>query len=123
MPSARLNEAEIIEMLTGLEGWLRTHAREAISKSFKFADFRQAFAFMTEVALYAEKIDHHPEWTNVWNRVDLVLSTHSANGLSALDGKLAKAVDKAASRFQSMPLESSRMRGHIISPVAVWQPA
>ena len=102
MTSAILSEAETAEMLTGLPGWTKLHARQAIGKSFKFADFRQAFAFMTEIALYAEKIDHHPEWTNVWNRVDIVLSTHSVGGLSPLDGKLAKAVEKAASRFSAV---------------------
>ena len=69
----------------------------------KFANFREAFAFMAEVALMAEKIDHHPEWTNVWNRVDIVLSTHSAGGLTGLDEKLAKAIDKAALRFGLKP--------------------
>ncbi len=99
MTTTRLSEAEITEMLAALPGWTKLHARQAIGKSFKFADFRQAFAFMTEAALYAEKIDHHPEWTNVWNRVDIVLSTHSVSGLSALDGKLAKAIENAAVRF------------------------
>ena len=99
MTNTRLNEAEIAEMLAALPGWARLHAREAIGKSFKFANFREAFAFMAEVALFAEKIDHHPEWTGVWNRVDIVLSTHSVNGLSPLDGKLAKATEKAAVRF------------------------
>lgn len=99
MTTIRLSETETTQLLAALPGWSKLHAREAIGKSFKFANFREAFAFMTEVALYAEKIDHHPEWTNVWNRVDIVLSTHSANGLSALDGKLAKAIEKSAVRF------------------------
>lgn len=99
MTNTRLSETEIKKMLATLSGWTLINAREAIGKSFKFANFREAFAFMAEVALYAEKIDHHPEWTNVWNRVDIVLSTHSANGLSALDDKLAKAIEKAAVRF------------------------
>ena len=99
MTNTRLTEAEIRKMLASLPGWSLIHAREAVGKSFKFANFREAFAFMTEVAFYAEKIDHHPEWTNVWNRVDIVLSTHSAEGLSALDEKLAKAIEKAAVRF------------------------
>ncbi len=99
MNNTRLTETEITAMLTTLEGWSLIHGREAIGKSFKFANFREAFAFMAEVALYAEKIDHHPEWTNVWNRVDIVLSTHSANGVSALDEKLAKVIEKAAVRF------------------------
>ena len=99
MTNTRLTGLEINQMLASLPGWSLMHGREAMGKSFKFVNFREAFAFMTEVALYAEKIDHHPEWTNVWNRVDIVLSTHSANGLSALDEKLAKAIEKAAVRF------------------------
>ena len=102
MTNSRLTDVEIKAMLAAIPGWSLMHAREAIGKSFKFANFREAFAFMTEVALYAEKIDHHPEWTNVWNRVDIVLSTHSANGLSALDEKLAKAIEKSAVRY-SLP--------------------
>ena len=101
MENARLSDADVDAMLKGLEGWSRLHGREAIGKSVKFSNFREAFAFMTEVALMAEKIDHHPEWTNVWNRMDIVLSTHSANGLTRLDEKLAKAIDKAALRFRS----------------------
>jgi 4a-hydroxytetrahydrobiopterin dehydratase len=99
MTNIRLTETEVSEMLAALPGWTKLHAREAIGKSFKFAGFREAFAFMAEVALYAEKIDHHPEWTNVWNRVDIVLSTHSAGGLSALDSRLAEVIEKAAVRF------------------------
>lgn len=101
MENARLSDADVDTMLAGLEGWSRLHGRQAIGKSVKFANFREAFAFMTEVALMAEKIDHHPEWTNVWNRVDIVLSTHSADGLTRLDEKLAKAIDKAALRYHS----------------------
>lgn len=101
MENARLTKAEITTLLSGLDGWSELHGRQAIGKSLKFANFREAFAFMSEVALMAEKIDHHPEWTNVWNRVDIVLSTHSANGLTKLDGKLAKAIDKAALRYRS----------------------
>jgi 4a-hydroxytetrahydrobiopterin dehydratase len=102
MTNTRLTKSEATEMLAALPGWSLIHAREAIGKSFKFANFREAFSFMAEAALYAEKIDHHPEWTNVWNRVDIVLSTHSVGGLSALDEKLAKAIEKAAVRF-SLP--------------------
>jgi 4a-hydroxytetrahydrobiopterin dehydratase len=101
MENARLTTAEIATMLSGLDGWAELHGRQAIGKSLKFANFREAFAFMGEVALMAEKIDHHPEWTNVWNKVDIVLSTHSANGLTGLDEKLAKAIDKAALRYRS----------------------
>jgi 4a-hydroxytetrahydrobiopterin dehydratase len=100
MENARLSEADVEKMLAVLDGWTRLHGREAIGKSMKFANFREAFTFMTEVALMAEKLDHHPEWTNVWNRVDIVLSTHSAKGLTALDEKLAKAIDRAALRYR-----------------------
>ena len=70
--------------------------RDAIQKTFKFKDFNEAFGFMARAALVAEKMDHHPEWANVWNRVDVTLSTHSAGGLTELDLKLAEAMDKIA---------------------------
>ena len=89
--------------LATLNGWSYDADARGIRRTFRFADFAEAFAFMTEVALMAEKIDHHPEWTNVWNRVDIVLSTHSAGGLTKLDEKLAKAIDKATIRFASKP--------------------
>lgn len=66
---------------------------EHLKRSYRFADFSEAFAFMTRVALLAEAQDHHPEWFNVWNRVDIALTTHDAGGLSARDLKLAKAID------------------------------
>jgi 4a-hydroxytetrahydrobiopterin dehydratase len=69
---------------------------DKLIRDFQFADFKEAFAFMTRVALIAEKMDHHPEWTNVWNRVEVALSTHSAGGLTELDVKLAEAMDKIA---------------------------
>jgi 4a-hydroxytetrahydrobiopterin dehydratase len=65
-------------------------------KTFKFKDFSEAFGFMARAALVAEKMDHHPEWTNVWNRVEVTLSTHSAGGLTELDLKLAEAMDRIA---------------------------
>ena len=73
-----------------LNGWKRVDGRDAIQKEFKFRNFNRAFGFMTEVALMAEKMDHHPEWFNVYNRVDVTLTTHDANGLSHKDIKLAK---------------------------------
>jgi 4a-hydroxytetrahydrobiopterin dehydratase len=79
-----------------LPGWTRTEGRDALRKTFKFADFNAAFGFMTRAALVAEKMDHHPEWTNVWNRVDVTVSTHSAGGLTDLDVKLAQAMDQIA---------------------------
>jgi len=79
-----------------LPGWALVEGRDALHKTFTFADFNAAFGFMARVALVAEKMDHHPEWTNVWNRVDVTLSTHSVGGLSDLDVKLAEAMDKIA---------------------------
>ncbi len=80
--------AKLVEELPGwsMEG-------EHLKRSFSFQDFSAAFAFMTRVALLAEQQDHHPEWFNVWNRVDIALTTHDAGGLSARDVKLAKAID------------------------------
>ena len=68
-------------------------ARDALTRSVLFADFSEAFAFMTRVALLAEKADHHPEWSNVWNRVDILLATHDAGGLSQRDVRMAEAID------------------------------
>ena len=82
--------------LAGLDGWAEVEDRDAIRKSFKFADFNAAFGFMARVALLAEKQDHHPEWFNVYNRVDIVLSTHDAGGLSERDVRLATAIDAVA---------------------------
>ena len=93
----KLNDNEINTSLGDLDGWVRVEGREAISKSFIFANFRQAFAFMTQSALVAEKMDHHPEWFNVYKTVDVTLATHDANGVTELDIKLAKAMDKIAS--------------------------
>ena len=86
------------EVMSQLSGWSIVQGRSAIMKSFKFKTFGQAFGFMTEVALIAEKMDHHPEWFNVYSRVDVTLTTHSANGITELDVKLAKAMDEVASR-------------------------
>ena len=76
-----------------LKGWKAVSGRDAISKSFKFADFNAAFGFMTRVALKADKMDHHPEWSNVYNRVEIRLTTHDAGGLSTRDFALARAID------------------------------
>ena len=76
-----------------LPGWRMAEGRDAIARSFRFADFSAAWGFMCRVALLAEKQDHHPEWSNVWNRVEITLSTHDAGGLSARDVALAKAID------------------------------
>ena len=82
--------------LATLEGWTEVAGRDAIGKSFKFADFNQAWGFMTRVALAADKADHHPEWSNVYNKVEIVLSTHDAGGVSDKDVALAKFIDSIA---------------------------
>lgn len=74
--------------------WELVEGRDAIARSLRFLDFSAAFAFMTRVALLAEKYDHHPEWSNVYNRVDIVLSTHDAGGLSQRDLVMAQAIDR-----------------------------
>ena len=88
-----LSETEREEALASLTGWSLDPLRDGIVKSFTFADFGEAFAFMTRVALEAEKADHHPEWSNVWNRVDILLSTHSAGGLTDKDIALARRIE------------------------------
>ncbi len=84
------------DALASLAGWTEVPGRDAIQKSFKFADFNAAFAFMTRAALMAEKIDHHPEWFNVYNRVDVTLTTHEAGGVTERDVKLAAFMGGAA---------------------------
>jgi 4a-hydroxytetrahydrobiopterin dehydratase len=79
--------------LMSLPNWHAVDGRDAIRRSFKFKDFNAAFGFMTRAALIAEQMNHHPEWFNVWNRVDVTLSTHDAGGLTELDVKLAQAMD------------------------------
>jgi 4a-hydroxytetrahydrobiopterin dehydratase len=96
MAIARLTDQEIAAALARLPGWSRVDGRSAIVKKFQFADFNAAFGFMTRVALAAEKQDHHPEWANVWNRVEITLSTHDAGGVSARDVKLAEAIEAIA---------------------------
>jgi 4a-hydroxytetrahydrobiopterin dehydratase len=79
-----------------LPNWRLADGRDALSRSFTFADFTEAFGFMTKVALQAEKMDHHPEWSNVYNRVEITLTTHDCKGLSARDLALAQAIDRLA---------------------------
>ena len=93
MAIEQLNEEERAAALDALDEWDFDEARDAITRSFTFADFSEAFAFMTRVALLAEKADHHPEWSNVWNRVDILLTTHDAGGLSQRDVDMAEAID------------------------------
>jgi len=82
--------------LDGLAGWTVTEGRDAIAKTFTFKDFNAAFGFMARVACLAETMDHHPEWFNVYNRVDVTLSTHDAGGLTDLDIRMARFMDDIA---------------------------
>ena len=90
---ARLEGNARRQKLAGLNGWKEEANRDAISKEFRFADFNQAFAFMTQIALKAERMDHHPEWSNVYNRVSVLLSTHECGGLSERDIEMARFID------------------------------
>jgi 4a-hydroxytetrahydrobiopterin dehydratase len=96
MARNRLTADELKQALAEMEGWQKVDDREAITKSFKFKDFNAAFGFMTRAALYAEKLDHHPEWFNVYNRVDVTLATHSENGVTELDIKMARKMNAIA---------------------------
>jgi 4a-hydroxytetrahydrobiopterin dehydratase len=93
MAIPRLTDAERDAALDELADWTLRADGLAITREFRFADFSEAFAFMARVALYAEKADHHPEWSNVYNRVTVTLTTHDAGGLSARDVKMARAID------------------------------
>ncbi|KQR83502.1 4a-hydroxytetrahydrobiopterin dehydratase [Sphingomonas sp. Leaf343] len=88
-----LSEAERADALDGLPEWDFDEARDAITRSIVFADFIEAFGFMTQVALIAERMNHHPEWSNVYNRVDILLTTHDAGGISPRDIDMATAID------------------------------
>ena len=85
------------QALASLKGWKEAAGRDAIAKEFRFADFNQAFAFMTQIALKAERMDHHPEWSNVYNRVSVMLSTHECEGLSERDIDMARFIDTLGS--------------------------
>ncbi|MBB5684180.1 4a-hydroxytetrahydrobiopterin dehydratase [Sphingobium boeckii] len=89
----QLSEAERADALDGLPDWDHDEARDSITRIFTFVDFSEAFAFMTRVALLAESADHHPEWSNVYNRVEILLTTHDAGGLSERDIEMAEAID------------------------------
>ena len=98
-------ESDIAEKLSGearksafapLKGWREVAGRDAITRKFVFKDFNEAFGFMARAALVAEKLDHYPEWSDVYKTVDVTLSTHDAGGLTELDVKLAEAMDKLA---------------------------
>lgn len=89
------------DVVQALPGWELEEGGKAVNRTFKFADFQDAFAFMTSVAFEAEKRDHHPEWFNVYNRVEVRLTTHDAGGLTEKDQALGQYMDKAAARFSS----------------------
>jgi len=90
---AKLTDDERVAALTELPDWRLADDSSGISRSFKFRDFVEAFGFMSRVALLAERADHHPEWSNVYNRVEIRLTTHDAGGLSARDAALAREID------------------------------
>ena len=91
-----MNKETRADALIGLDGWSNTEGRDAIQKTFTFKNFNQAFSFMTRVAMEAEKTNHHPEWFNVYNRVDVTLSTHDAGGITEKDIKLAQFMEMIA---------------------------
>lgn len=92
----KLGGQDRIDALGGLKDWAEVDGRDAISKTFQFKNFNAAFGFMSRCALMAEKMDHHPEWFNVYNRVDVTLATHDADGITEKDIKLAAFMDQAA---------------------------
>ena len=94
--AAKLSDEEREVALAALRDWQWDPAREAIRKRFTFRDFSEAFGFMTRVALAAERADHHPEWSNVWNRVDIALTTHDSGGLTQKDIALAERIEALA---------------------------
>ena len=91
--TAKLTGRALSEALATLKGWKKVSGRGAIHKTFKFGDFNEAWGFMTRIALAADKADHHPEWSNVYNKVEITLSTHDAGGLSDKDVSLATVID------------------------------
>jgi len=93
---ARLEGNARKQALAGLKGWKEAADRDALVKDFRFADFNRAFAFVTQIALKAERMDHHPEWSNVYNRVSIVLSTHDCGGVSERDIEMARFIDALA---------------------------
>lgn len=95
----KLSAEETQNALESLEGWQMVADREAIAKAYKFKNFNEAFGFMTRVALKAEKMDHHPEWFNVYNRVEVTLATHDVNGVSDKDIELATFMEKIVAKL------------------------
>ena len=94
--SAKLTSEELPDLLATLPGWTLDPDAQAISRHLEFADFNEAFAFMTRVALMAERKDHHPDWSNAYNVVDVTLTTHASRGLTMKDIELARFIDRVA---------------------------
>jgi 4a-hydroxytetrahydrobiopterin dehydratase len=94
--TAKLDKAQRASALKELKGWREESKRDAIVKTFVFGNFVEAFGFMTQVALVAERMDHHPEWSNVYKTVNVLLTTHDAGGLTSKDVELARAMEAAA---------------------------
>ena len=92
--TTKLSTKKRQEALKTLRGWKKTKGRNAIEKNFIFKDFKVAFSWMTKIALIAEKMDHHPEWFNVYNKVEVTLSTHDSGGVTELDIEMAKEMNK-----------------------------
>jgi 4a-hydroxytetrahydrobiopterin dehydratase len=107
---AKLNDTERAKLGADLPKWKLVKGRDAIERHFSFADFSAAWGFMARVALLAEQQQHHPEWSNVWNKVAITLSTHDAGGLSAADVKLARAIDALCATRRSAPRASGWRR-------------
>ena len=93
MPIPRLTPAETAALIAEAPDWTLREDGKALIRTFRFKDFNAAFGFMTRVALYADKADHHPEWFNVYNRVEMTLTTHDADGLSARDAAMVRAIE------------------------------
>lgn len=98
MTREKLSSTALDEALTRLGGWKLAGDGASIDRTFEFGNFSEAFAFMTRVALAAEKMDHHPDWSNVYKTVHIILNTHDAGGLTALDIELAGKIDRLAGR-------------------------
>lgn len=96
MAAEKLSTTEIAKRLQELDGWVLSDDALSIRKTFRFGNFVEAFGFMTKCAIHAEKLDHHPEWSNVYKTVEVKLTTHSAKGLTELDFKLAGKMEKVA---------------------------
>ncbi|KAA3655330.1 MAG: 4a-hydroxytetrahydrobiopterin dehydratase [Proteobacteria bacterium] len=93
MSQKRLTENVVMQNLASLEGWSLNEDKTAIARSFRFRDFNAAFGFMSRIALMAERLDHHPAWSNTYNRVDITLTTHDAGGLSEKDMVMARFIN------------------------------